>query len=616
MTFNDFVGHEDAKLALILNAIDHNCGGVLFVGEKGTGKSTLARLYQGLLSADIPFVNLPLNATEDALLGGIDVEESLRKGRKVFQRGIFTRTYGGFVYIDDVNLLSPEILSLVLKGQYDGEYLGGRKELPVQPASYFVLLASMNTEEGYLSSHILDRFGMCVLCESLKEAAQKIEVMKRALLCDKNNMEGDGELREKIYASRHALKDIIVPAEIKDHITQVCIENCISGHRGDIFIFYASRAYTAFIEEKEVTKEHVDKVIPLILLHRKRLLQQMEEERTEQSRQDNQPDEKEEKENSQKTAPDIAEGNENTSRDNGNIEINDLPERPRESKLAEEIFKPGQTFKVKRLTFRKDGKNRYISGRRTKTGSKGKSGRYIKRILSANNDIAIDATIRAAAPYQAARGRKERLLIHDSDIRFKQREKKMGHLVILLVDGSGSMGAQKRMVETKGTVQSLLIDCYQKRDMVSLIVFRKDRAEVILPPTSSVETASRRLREIPVGGKTPLTAGLMETYKLIKRVTVKSPETRFLVVLVTDGRANQSLSGTPIGEEIAKMTYLLEDLQFTDYIVIDTEHKGKFIKTDLAVHIASQLGADYYTIDDLKADYLTEIVQSKKSELF
>ncbi|HET6459674.1 MAG TPA: AAA family ATPase [Syntrophales bacterium] len=617
MTFNDFVGHEDAKLALILNAIDHHCGGVLLFGEKGCGKSTLSRLFKNLLPGETLFVNLPLNATEDALLGGIDVEESLKKGSKVFQCGILRRAQGGVLYIDDVNLLSPEIMALVLRGQGGREIPQAREGAELNIMSDFILLASMNPEEGYLSSHLLDRFGMCVVWESLKDTVQKIEVMKRAMLYRRDKDTGsDKKLREKIYASRLALKNIIVPAEIKDYITQACLENRISGHRGDIFLFYASRAYAAFCNEQEVTKEHVDVVLPLVLIHRKRLLQQMQEEKTENHHNhEKPPEQKEAQENNQQPSPEPVENNKDAHHDDGIASPGDLNERTRETSQAEEILAPGQAFKVKRLTFRKDRMNRYISGRRTKTGSKGKSGRYIKSILKANDDIAIDATIRAASPYQIARGRKERLLIRDSDIRFKQREKKMGHLVILVVDGSGSMGAQRRMVETKGTVQSLLIDCYQKRDMVSMIVFRKDRAEVVLPPTSSVETASRRLREIPVGGKTPLTAGLVETYRLIKRVTVKSPETRFLVVLVTDGRANQSISGAPVGEEIEKITQTLSESRFTDYIVIDTEDKGKFIKTDLALHIASKLGADYYTIDDLKADYLTEIVQLKKTEL-
>lgn len=607
MTFHDFVGHDDAKLALILNAVDPRCGGVLFAGEKGSGKSTLARLFNRLVPRGTPFVNVPLNATEEALLDSLDMEETLRQGRKVHERGILSRAGGGALYIDDVNLLSAEITALVFKAQDSGK-----------ASPPFAVMASMNPEEGELLPHFLDRFGMCVLWEGLRKRDQKIAVMKKAVSSDngKGRIQGSdaGErLREKIDAARQSLGRITVPPDVEEYLTNACIENSFSGHRGDIFLFYAARACAAFREAQEVAIEHVDEVLPLVLTHRKRLRQQTETEPGEDhSRHEKPPEQKE----APKSDPPHSRSSKNNEAMNGESNSNgqgDKDESPGESRPMEDIFDPGQPFKVRRLAYRKDRKNRSLSGRRSKTGSQGKGGRYVKSLLRPNGDIAVDVTIRTAAPHQAARGRKDRLLIHDEDIRFKQREKKMGHLVIFVVDGSGSMGAQKRMVETKGAVQSLLIDCYQKRDRVSLIVFRKNRAEVVLPPTSSVEAAAGRLREIPVGGKTPLGAGLLETFQLIRRTALRSPQTRFLVVLVTDGRANHGLSETPVVEEIQKMTALLRDLKFTDYIVVDTEDKRTFTRTDRALQIASRLGAEYYTIDHLKAAHLTGIVQRKKT---
>jgi magnesium chelatase subunit D len=669
MTFNDFVGHEEAKLALILNAIDSHCGGVLFAGVKGSGKSTLARRFKHLLPKGTPFVNLPLNATEDALLGGFDMENTLKAGKKVFQPGILERAQGGFVYIDDVNLLAPEIMTLLFK---DNNRTGHNAIAGVsQPwrLSPFILLGSMNPEEGFLSAHFLDRFGMCVLWETLKDPQQKIAVMKQSMPIANqetnnhvknkilNNNVGwikrsastntaeppnvispnqtnpitgifhprpktitphagnpDHTLQKQIHHARTILLSVVVPSAIRDYLTQLAIDNCISGHRGDIFLFYAARAYAAFCYDQEVTKEHVDVVLPLVLIHRRRILQEREENKTPQPQHRNTPPEqKEPPERDASSAQDATGNHENRTGDNGSDGQNDLDNPQRPSKEAEETFDVGQAFKIRRLSFRKDRMNRDASGRRTKTGSSGKRGRHVKSILKNNGDIAIDATIRAAAPLQQSRGRKGMLLIRNEDLRFKQREKKMGHLVILAVDGSGSMGAQRRMVETKGAVQSLLADCYQKRDQVAMIVFRKDRAEIILPPTSSVERASRKLRDIPVGGKTPLTAGLLETFKLIKRVQMKSLKMRFLVVLVTDGRANQSLTDAPVNEEVQKMASLLGALRSTDYVVIDTENKKNFIKTDHARNIAVMLEADYYGIDDLKANHLTAIVRSRKA---
>jgi len=610
MTFTSFIGHEEAKLALILNAVDPRCGGVLFMGEKGSGKSTLARLYRNLIPSKTVFLDVPLNVTEEALWGGLDLEETLKAGRKVEEKSLLVRAEGGVLYIDDLNLLSAEITALLFKAQ----------ELR-KDAARFTVLASMNPEEGELSSHFLDRFGMCAVWEGLKDPAQRLAVMKQAVSSGNGNggivspgQVPDEDLRKKIAAARQIVGAVEVPPDLREYMTACCLENLIAGHRGDVFLFYAVRAYAAFCGEKEATREHVEKVLPLVLTHRRRLLQNPEVEQQEEPQLHEAPPEHHEKQENDSQTPhettpdreDTADGSENDGQDRAS-------ERLRESRPQEDIFALGQTFKVRRLTFRKDRQNRSLSGRRTKTGSTGKSGRYAKSLLRPNDDIAVDATLRAAAPYQAARGRQEQVLIHDVDLRFKQREKKMGHLVIFVVDGSGSMGAQRRMVETKGAVQSLLIDCYQKRERVSLIVFRKDRAEVVLPPTSSVETAFRSLRDIPVGGKTPLTAGLLETWRLIRCTAARTPQTRFLVVLVTDGRANQGLSESPIQEEIQKMTALLQDLNFTDFIVVDTEEKGKFMSADQALHIASRLDADYYTIDNLKADHLTEIVQRKKS---
>ena len=617
MTFSGFVGHEDAKLALILNAVDFNCGGVLFVGEKGSGKTTLARLFRNLLPEQTPFVEIPLNVTEDVLLGGIDLEETMQSGRKIFQHGILDRAHGGVIYIDDINLLSQELIALILEAQGRGENIIEREGLALRHPSRFILVASMNPEEGTLSPHLLDRFGMCVLWEGLKKPALRIEVMKKAapeLFIGEDEAQ-DKKLRRQTTHSLPLLKNIKIPGEIEEYITAKCMENYISGHRGDLFLLYASRAYAAFCGYEEVTQKHVDEVLPLVLTHRKRILQQMEEQQREQQEEKQQAKQDEHTDRQEQSNPQSEKTDQEKPHNDGDQGMDNPDASLKESTLQEEVFELGEVFKTRHFVFRKDRLNRIASGRRTKTRSKDKGGRYVKSVLQPRKDIAIDATIRAAAPFQKIRDRKENLLIYDEDLRYKQRERKMGHLVVFVVDGSGSMGVQKRMIGTKGAVQSLLVDCYQKRDKVSMIVFRKDKAEVILPPTSSVEMASRRLREVPVGGKTPLAAGLLEAYKLIRRVSIKSPETRFLLVLITDGRANQAITENSVGEEIKKMGQLLGGLKFTDFIVIDTEDKSKFIKTDLALQVALQLGSDYYTINDLKVDYLTDIVQSKKSDL-
>lgn len=615
MTFNDFVGHEDAKLALILNAIDFKCGGVLFVGEKGSGKTTLARLLKNLLPEKVPFIEVPLNLTEEALIGGIDLERTIKLGKKVIQEGILSRANGGVIYIDDINLLPSDLLALILEVEERGENIIEREGLALRHPARFILVGSMNPEEGTLSPHFLDRFGMCVLWEGLKDPSLRVEVMKKAapeLFISSDEEGGDKGLRERIYRAQNLLKTIKITGEVEQYIANKSMENQISGHRGDLFLFYASRAYAALCEAEELIQEHVEKVLPLVFKHRRRFLREMKEQNRNHEEKELKGQEKESKEQGRRQ---ISKDSVKRPLDGRLQDLDNLPASSKESLPKEEIFPIGDIFKTRHFLFRKDRLNRIASGRRTKTRTKGKGGKYVRSLIQPRrNDIAIEATIRAAAPYQKIRGKKNNLIIYDEDLRYRQRERKMGHLVIFVVDGSGSMGVQRRMVETKGAVRSLLLDCYQKRDKVSMIVFRKDRAEVVLPPTSSVELASKKLRQIPVGHKTPLCAGLLEAYKLIKRMRMKSPETRFLLILVTDGRANQTMTDISIGEEIKRVVNLLREMPSTDFIVVDTEKKG-FIKTDLALQIASQLRANYYMVENIKSEFLTELVQIKKKEL-
>jgi len=586
MLFSEFVGHEDAKLALILNAIDFRCGGVLFIGEKGSGKSTLSRLFKNILPDGTPFIELPLNITEDRLIGGIDIEKTIKSGRRVFQKGLLCDADRGVIYVDDVNLLPPEMFALILEVQDKGEVLIEREGFTLRYPSRFILIASMNPEEGNISPHILDRFGMCVLWQSLKDKQQRIEVIKKAAFAEieqsGQRTSSDINLKEKISSCQLFLENITIPGPTNEYISQLCLENNISGHRGDLYLTYAARAWAAYDGHREVSKDDVDKVSALVLMHRKRMLQQMEQkEGHHQHPNESSSDKDQKKDNLQDTENPNRDFDQERLNKAETDELKDFNNQRVESNPREEVFEIGTPFKIKRMVFKKDRISRTASGRRTKTRVKDRGGRYVKSLFKGRDDIAIDATIRASAPYQKIRGRKNMLLIQEEDLRFKQRERKMGHLVIFVLDGSGSMAAQRRMIETKGAVLSLLMDCYQKRDRVSMIVFRKEKAETVLPPTTSLEFSLNKLKDMAVGGKTPLTAGLLEAYKLIQRVGMKSPETRFLPILITDGRANQTMTGIPVRDEIKVVVTLFNKLHLTDFIVVDTEDKKGFIKTDL-----------------------------------
>jgi magnesium chelatase subunit D len=601
---SEFIGHDDAKRALILNALDPRCGGALFIGEKGCGKSTIARSLRTILPFGTPFIELPLNVTEDALIGSVAIEDTLKTGERVFQEGVLARAHGGVLFIDDVNLLPAEIVSLVLDVQGRGENIVEREGLTIRHPAAFIFVASMCPVEGGLSPHLLDRFGMCVCLEGLKEPEQRISVIRYALN-DRPSVK-DLALAEKIDNARSLLAQISVSDRMLEYIADICLSYNVAGHRADLYMLAAARAQAALHGSKEVTRDDIDSIAPLVLIHRRRELQpppppEQEQERENpdqnQEQQDNRQDEQKQQQPEQDQTPETA------------------PPKPQQAPKEDEVFEVGKTFKVKRLIFRKDRIERSASGRRTSTRTKNRGGRYLKSVMRENPDIAIDATLRAAAPFQRGRNRQDVVVIKEEDFRYKSRERKMGHVAIFVVDGSGSMGARKRMVAAKGAAQALLMDCYQKRDMVSMIVFRKDHAEVVLQPTASVEHAARRLREIPVGGKTPLGAGLLEAYNLMARIGRKKSETRFLIVLITDGRSNQAISDMPPDEEISRISALLREQPGLDIIVVDTEEKGRFVTTDRAATVAALLNAEYYPIDDLKADTLTFLVMDKKETL-
>jgi magnesium chelatase subunit D len=594
---SEFIGHDDAKRALILNALDPSCGGALFIGEKGCGKSTIARSLSSILPFGTPFIELPLNVTEDALLGSVAIEDTLKTGERVFQEGVFARAHGGVLFIDDVNLLPTEIVSLILDVQGRGENIVEREGLAIRHPASFILVASMCPVEGSLSPHLLDRFGMCVCLEGLKEPEQRMAVIRYALN-DKPSA-NDLVFAEKIARAVALLPYVIVRDRMLEYIADICLSYNVAGHRADLYMLAAARAQAALHGSKEVTRDDIDSIAPLVLIHRRRELQPPPP--PEQDKEQENPDQNQEPQNDthdeQKQQPPEPDQTPESS-----------PPKPQETPKEDEVFEIGKAFKVKRLIFRKDRVERSASGRRTKTRTKNRGGRYVKSVLRENPDIAIDATLRAAAPFQRGRDRQDVVVICDEDFRYKRKERKMGHVAIFVVDGSGSMGAQKRMIAAKGAAQSLLMDCYQKRDMVSMIVFRKDHAEVVLQPTASVEHAVRRLKEIPVGGKTPLGAGLLEAYNLIERIGRKKSETRFLVVLITDGRSNQAISDMLPDEEIMRIAALLREQPGLDIIVVDTEEKGRFVTADRAASVAAMLNAEYYPIDDLKSDVLVDLL--------
>lgn len=278
INFLNFVNQESAKLALLLNLIEPRCGGVLLAGKRGTGKSTLLKAFCDILrELRIPFVQLPMNATEEAVLGGIDIEETIKNGKRIFQKGLLSKVNKGFLIIEDINLFPQDILSIVFEVQARGENIIEREGFTLREPAHFQILATMNPEEADFSTHFLDRFGMCVIMDEIKDKRKKAEIIRLNIL-DKESVIEQDELLEKIRKYKELIKKVKVSDEIKEFISELVLKEAVSGHRADIYLYYASKAFAAYREEESINEAHVKAVTPLVLNHRRRLLESKPEE--------------------------------------------------------------------------------------------------------------------------------------------------------------------------------------------------------------------------------------------------------------------------------------------------------------------------------------------------
>ncbi len=600
LPFPEVVGNFSAKLALTLNLIEPKCGGVLILGKKGTGKSLLLKCFEKFLKiVNFPYIKIPLGVTYEALTGGIDIEKTIEKGKRIYEKGLLEKAEGSFVLIDDINLFPDEYLSLIF-----------------EKSEKFTLIATLNPEEGFISSHFLDRFGMCVTTEELKELEEKFKFLKTCQNFDNfeisyleayenfaKYLQMQGILKTKLKFDENTL----------DEITEIVFRGSVFSHRAEIFLFYASLSYAAFKGDTFVKESHIREVAPFVILHRKKYVEEKPQSK------DKEQEKKENQEESTKNFPQSQKNSKNKALKDENFSKGERQELSEfelsfSSAGKEDIFGIGKIFKPKRLIFKKDRVVRNIIGKRTKSKTKLKGGRFLRSVIfSRNKDIDFFGTIKAAAPFQILRGRKDKLIIQKDDFRYKEKERKIGHLIVFLVDASGSMGVQKRMEAVKGAIVSLLMDSYQKRDKISLIIFRKSQAKIVLPPTSSIELAYKKLKELPTGGKTPLSLGFLEAYKLIKKFHLKYPEMRVILICLSDGKANVSLNPevNPV-EEAFKICMEIRKLQYVDTLVIDCEVKNNFLKMELPKELAYRLGGRYFLLEDLKAESLTDIINQVK----
>ncbi|MDP3045460.1 MAG: putative cobaltochelatase [Bacillota bacterium] len=667
--FTAIVGQEKMQKGLILNAVNPRLGGILIRGEKGTAKSTAVRALAALLPeievvADCPFgcdpgdvtamcgrcrerleageelprrqrrvqvIDLPVSATEDRVVGSLDFEHAIKYGRPRFEPGLLARANRGIIYIDEVNLLDDHIVDVLLDVAAMGINVVEREGVSYSHAAEFILVGTMNPEEGDLRPQLLDRFGLCVQVEGVVDPGERVEIAKRREAFDADPLgciaqwsKEEQHLRESITAVRRLMRAVTISPELLNLIAELSLEALVAGHRADIIMTAAARTIAAWHGRKEATEQDVYEAAELVLFHRAREAPPPPPEQPEPPQEEQEePPEQEEEDDSQEQEPPEQPEETPPPPEQEDMEPEDQKQQEEQEEEGEQernnpppaapqeiVFAVGQPFQVKRISHDRDRILRKGSGRRSRTKTASKAGRYVRSTMQRkNDDLAFDATMRAAAPHQVHRRRDGvAIAIEPGDIREKVREKRIGNFLLFVVDASGSMGAQQRMAETKGAILSLLLDAYQKRDRIGMVAFKGNTAETLLPPTSSVEMAHKLLEELPTGGKTPLSAGLIKAYEVAKAHLYKDPNVSPLLIIISDGKGNVSMGADKPLAEVRRAAEIIRDEERIKTLVVDVEKNG-FLTFGLARELAVAIGAEYHKIDDLKADTLVQAVK-------
>ncbi|GAB3170323.1 putative cobaltochelatase [Streptomyces incanus] len=654
--FTAIVGQDDLRLALLLNAVSPAVGGVLVRGEKGTAKSTAVRALSALLptvdvvsgcrfscapgapapkcpdgphevgaGVDRParMVELPVGASEDRLVGALDIERALSEGVKAFEPGLLADAHRGILYVDEVNLLHDHLVDLLLDAAAMGASYVEREGVSVRHAARFLLVGTMNPEEGELRPQLLDRFGLTVEVSASREPDQRVEVVRRRLAYDDEPAafaarwaDEEAALRQHIASSRELLPSVRLGDAALRQIAATCAAFEVDGMRADIVMARTATALAAWAGRTDVLAEDVRQAALLALPHRRRRspfdapgldedkLDETLEEFGDRGEGDDDPD----------PGPGGGPGN----GPGGQPAPGDGPQggdasaRPEAGEGGEPQAGPGageqstvqaaEPFRTKTLSVPGIGEG--AAGRRSRARTDRGRTTGARRPQGALTKLHLAATVRAAAPYQRARGRSgPGLVVRRDDLRQAVREGHESNLVLFVVDASGSMAARQRMSAVKGAVLSLLLDAYQRRDKVGLVTFRGAAAEVALPPTSSVDAAAVRLESLPTGGRTPLAAGLLKAHDVLRVERLRDPARRPLVVVVTDGRA----TGGPEPVALAGRAARLLAAEGTASVVVDCEAGP--VRLGLAGQLAGELGGTAVTLDELRADSIAGLVR-------
>ncbi|GGX94592.1 magnesium chelatase [Streptomyces hiroshimensis] len=684
--FTAVVGMDDMRLGLLLNAISPSIGGVLVRGEKGTAKTTTVRALSALLpqvvtvpgcrfscdpaapDATCPdgphtggegdarparMVELPVGASEDRLVGALDIERALGEGVKAFEPGLLAAAHRGVLYVDEVNLLGDHLVDALLDAAATGASYVEREGVSVRHASRFLLVGTMNPEEGELRPQLLDRFGLTVEVAASRETDERVEVVRRRLAYDEDPAAfaakwaaEEETLRERIAAARALLPSVRLGDGALRRIAAVCAGFEVDGMRADIVTARTATALAAWAGRTDVTTADVRQAALLSLPHRRRRnpfdAPGLDEDKLDEILNGFEDDEPEPEPDPEPEGPDDGgpeggpEGGgpdgggqppqdatgpdgapdvpqqrqepESTGPEPASPESPDAPESAPARGEAPEAPAVAAADPFRTRKFDVPGLGEGADGRRSRARTAHGRTTGARRPRGALSKLHLAATVQAAAPHQRARGRSGAgLVVRRDDLREAVREGREGNLVLFVVDASGSMAARKRMSAVKGAVLSLLLDAYQRRDKIGMVTFRGSGADVALPPTSSVDAGAARLEKLPTGGRTPLAAGLLQAHEVLRVERLRDPSRRPLLVVVTDGRAT---GGPEPLARAARAARLLAG-EGTASVVVDCEQGP--VRLGLAAELGRELRGPVVTLDELRADSVSALVRTVRT---